>query len=95
MRPPAHTTPTDWLTFGLLAMSCYVITLSAFVEGLSNNPLFRTLAQAIVITGLIGIALAYHYRSDQQKMAEIAQLQKENAALRKRLENRRNGRRAE
>ena len=78
----SETTPTDWLTFGLLAMSFYVITLSVFVDDAPNNPLFRTLAQAVVITGLIGIALAYHYRSDQQKAAEIAALRAENAELR-------------
>jgi len=75
----------EWPTVGLFALTFYVVTISAFVASAPNNPIFRTLAQAIVITGLIGIALAYHYRGDQAKADEIAALKKEIEGLKARL----------
>lgn len=75
----------EWPTAALFVLTFYVVTLTAFVQSANTNTLFRTLAQAIVITGLIGIALAYHYRGDQAKADEIARLDRENANLRARL----------
>jgi len=72
----------EWPTVALFALSFYVITLTAFVSSTVANTLFRTLAQAIVITGLIGIALAHHYRSEQAKADEIKRLQDEITVLR-------------
>lgn len=77
------TLPKEWPTMALFAMAFYVITLLAFIPRLGQDTLYRTLAQAIVITGLIGIALAYHYRSDQAKTDEIAALKKEIEDLRR------------
>jgi hypothetical protein len=71
----------EWPTVALFVLAFYVITITAFWD-VNNNTLFRTLAQAIIITGLIGIALAYHYRGDQAKADEIVQLKKEISELR-------------
>lgn len=78
-----HDLTKDWPTMALFFLTFYVITITAFVENAPSNTLFRTLAQAIVITGLIGIALAYHYRIDAIKQDEIDRLRKENEDLRK------------
>lgn len=67
----------EWPTAALFVLSFYVVTITAFVPTAHVNTLFRTLAQAIVITGLIGIALAYHYRSDMDKNREIDRLKDE------------------
>lgn len=61
----------------LFVLSFYVITLLAFIPRLGQDTLYRTLAQAIIITGLIGIALAYHYRGDALKNDEIDRLRRE------------------
>jgi Flp pilus assembly protein TadB len=75
----------EWPTAALFILTFYVVTITAFVNGAAMNTLFRTLAQAIVITGLIGIALAYHYRGDALKNDEIDRLRRENAELMKRV----------
>jgi hypothetical protein len=75
----------EWPTMALFGLAFYVVTITAFVQSAATNTLFRTLAQAIVITGLIGIALAYHYRGDALKNDEIERLRRENEELRERL----------
>ena len=80
------TLPKEWPTMALFVMAFYVITLLAFIPRLGQDTLYRTLSQAIVITGLIGIALAYHYRGDAIKNDEIERLRDENRNLRARLE---------
>lgn len=75
----------EWPTMALFILAFYVLTLLAFIPRLGQDTLYRTLAQAIIITGLIGIALAYHYRGDQAKAEEIAALKKEIEDLRVRL----------
>lgn len=71
----------------LFGLSFYVITLLAFIPRLGQDTLYRTIAQAIIITGLIGIALAYHYRGDALKNDEIDRLNREVQTLRERLAN--------
>ena len=75
----------EWPTVALFLLAFYVVTLLAFIPRLGQDTLYRTLAQAIIITGLIGIALAYHYRGDQAKAEEIAALKAEVAELKGRL----------
>jgi uncharacterized membrane protein HdeD (DUF308 family) len=72
----------DWPTAALFGLTFYVISITAFVPQAGANTLFRTLAQAIVITGLVGIALAWHYRQDTTKNEEIKRLEAEVRRLR-------------
>lgn len=76
----------DWVTAALLVLTVYIITLSVVVPSAATNTLFRTLAQAIVLAGLNGIALVAHFRLDGRKTEEIDRLRREVALLRERLD---------
>ncbi|HTX48483.1 MAG TPA: hypothetical protein VME40_03730 [Caulobacteraceae bacterium] len=57
-------TPPDsrgWFSAGLFALTAAVLALLAWNPRLADNHLFATLAQAVVITGLINLAAGYEF----------------------------------
>lgn len=61
-------TPPDsrgWVAIALFALSTYVLTLLAFFPALAQITLFSVLAQAIIVSGLIGGVVAFFYASSK------------------------------
>jgi hypothetical protein len=58
MRPPDS---RGWFGLGLFALTAAVFALLAHDPRLADNHLFSTLAQAVVITGLINLAAGYEF----------------------------------
>lgn len=50
-----------WVSIGLFALTLIVVALLALNPSLQDNKLFATLAQAIVITGLINLAASFYF----------------------------------
>ena len=50
-----------WFSAGLFALTAAVLGLLACNPRLADNHLFATLAQAVVITGLINLAAGYEF----------------------------------
>jgi hypothetical protein len=50
-----------WFSAALFALTIMVLGLAAFVPGLRQDDLFKTIAQAIVLTGLINLAASYYF----------------------------------
>lgn len=55
--------PNDqgWFSVGLYGLTVLVLVLMATVPGLRQDDLFKTLAQAIVMTGLINLAASFYF----------------------------------
>jgi hypothetical protein len=58
VRPPDS---RAWFGLGLFALTAAVFALLAHDPRLAENHLFSTLAQAVVITGLINLAAGYEF----------------------------------
>lgn len=54
-----------WVAVALFALSVYVLTLLAFNPSLAQITLFSVLAQAIIVSGLIGGVVAFFYTSSK------------------------------
>ena len=50
-----------WFSAGLFVLTAAVLALLAWNPRLADNHLFATLAQAVVITGLINLAAGYEF----------------------------------
>lgn len=48
---------------GVFALTVMVFTLIAFQPALADNDLFKMLAQAVVVQGLVGLAMAHWFTS--------------------------------
>ena len=64
--PDSH----GFVTAGLFALTVLVFVLAAFFPDLRHDDLFKTLAQAIVITGLINMAVGFYFGAS--KAAQLA-----------------------
>lgn len=54
-----------WVAIGLFALTFFVLALLAFRPALANVQLFSVLAQAIVLSGLIGGPVLFLYGSSK------------------------------
>lgn len=54
---------------GIFALTCIILWMIAEFPGLADNELFKVIAQAIVVQGLIGLAMASWFtrRSGEDK----------------------------
>jgi len=52
---------------GIFALCLVVLGMIYHRPDLANNDLFKMLAQAIVVQGLIGLAMAYYFTSSQKR----------------------------
>lgn len=50
-----------WFSIGLYALSVLIIGILAWHPALAENHLFATIAQAVIITGLINLAASFEY----------------------------------
>lgn len=50
-----------WFSVGLFVLTAVLLGMLAYAPSLKDNQLFATLAQAIVITGLINMAAGFHF----------------------------------
>lgn len=50
-----------WFSIGLFALSAAIFAMLAWAPTLKDNQLFATLAQAIIITGLINMAGGFNF----------------------------------
>lgn len=55
--PDSH----GWVTAGLYALTVMVFFLMAYYPDLRHDDLFKTLSQAVVITGLVNLALSFYF----------------------------------
>ncbi len=58
MKPPDS---RGWFSLGLFGLTTLVLGMLAHDPKLADNHLFATLAQAVVITGLINLAAGYEF----------------------------------
>lgn len=56
-----------WFSVGLFALAAAIFIMLDRNPDLANNPLFATLAQAIVITGLINMAAGFNFGAAKEK----------------------------
>lgn len=50
-----------WFSFGLFVLTIGIFAMLAYAPSLKDNQLFATLAQAVIITGLINMAAGFHF----------------------------------
>lgn len=55
---------------GIFVLCIAVLVMIYHNPSLADNDLFKMLAQAIVVQGLIGLAMAYYFTSSQHKGPE-------------------------
>lgn len=55
---------------GIFALSVLVMVMIYVKPELANNDLFKSLAQAIIIQGLIGLAMAFYFTAKDRPPAE-------------------------
>ena len=57
---------------GIFSLSLVVLGMVYFKPELADNDLFKMLAQAIVVQGLVGLAMAYYFTAKEHRSADPA-----------------------
>lgn len=68
-RPP-WPTERAWVTAAIYSMAMVMLLMAYFDPGLWDVELFKVLIQAVIISGLINMVLAFHFaanKSDETK----------------------------
>jgi hypothetical protein len=60
-----------WFSIGLFALGGTIFAMLAWSPTLKDNQLFATLAQAIIITGLINMAAGFNFGAAKRDNAEL------------------------
>lgn len=64
--PDSH----GYIAIALIALVFYVITLLAFFPSLQSSEIFKTLATAVVVSGLVGGVVAYYFSSSKKDTSD-------------------------
>lgn len=75
MTGPGWPSERQWVTLGIYALALIILVMGAIDKSLWQIELFKVIAQAVIISGLINMVLAFHFsanKSDETKSENTA-----------------------